>query len=384
MRRGEGSSSIARPTADPVCRGRRLALLVLAGANLALLLTVAGSLSALADVLAPFSGHLVGVGLSAIVALIARRRVPLILAAGGVLSLAVHVWLGLAGCCRAPGPTLQSPLAIEAQASTEHLTVLALNTWHRLGDARRLERYLEAAPADVILLSEFGPNKRPMLARLKEAYPFQVDCAERWSCALALLSRRSLTASGVGPLGADREAGACDPMPDFVWAKVEGSLTIIGAHVHRPSRDPWLHRRQMSALARFLRTIDGPLVLAGALNTSPWSNAFRHLRAATGLVPTRTLMPSWPAWPLALPQVALDLMLVSSDLTVAAAGTGPAVGSDHLPVWAQIDRRPTARERGPSPSRKLASRLAAAGPHLSGELLGDFGGEQVGAGHLRR
>jgi len=30
---------------------------------------------------------------------------------------------------------------------------------------------------------------------------------------------------------------------EFVWAKVGGSLTIIGTHVYRPSRNPWLHQR---------------------------------------------------------------------------------------------------------------------------------------------
>ena len=95
-------------------------------------------------------------------------------------------------------------------------------------------------------------------------------------------------------------------------------------------------------------------------------------------------MPTWPAWPLALPQVALDHILVSPELAVAAAGTGPAVGSDHLPVWAQIDRRPVAFERGGVPPRRLTSRLAAARPHLGGELLADLGGEHVGAGNLRR
>jgi len=179
--------------------------------------------------------------------------------------VAVHVWLGLAGCCAPPVPTWAPSLAKLAHASTDSLTVLALNTWHRLGDRQRLERYLKSAPADVIVLSEFGPDKRPMLARLKEAYPFQVECAHRWSCALALISRRPLTASGIGPLAADRQAGASQPMADFVWAKVGGSLTIIGTHVYRPSRDPWLHQRQMSALSRFLRNIDGPLVLAGDL-----------------------------------------------------------------------------------------------------------------------
>ena len=87
-----------------------------------------------------------------------------------------------------------------------------------------------------------------------------------------------------------------------------------------------------------MRHIDGPLVLAGDLNTSPWSNAFRKLRAVAGLAPASTLMPTWPAWPVALPQVALDHIFVSPELAVAAAGTGPAVGSDHLPVWAQLER----------------------------------------------
>ena len=82
-------------------------------------------------------------------------------------------------------------------------------------------------------------------------------------------------------------------------------------------------------------------------------------------------MPSWPAWPIALPQVALDHIFVSPELTVSASGTGPAVGSDHLPVWAQLERRPLAAYPGRAPR----SRLAAAGAHLGAEFLGDLGGE---------
>jgi glyoxylate carboligase len=100
-------------------------------------------------VLAPLTGHLVGIGLTASMALLVAGAVPLILADGGVLTAAVHV---LAGCCTAPVPTLQSPLAKVAQASTASLTMLALNTWHRLGNEQRLERYLKTAPADVIVL----------------------------------------------------------------------------------------------------------------------------------------------------------------------------------------------------------------------------------------
>ncbi len=144
-------------------------------------------------------------------------------------------------------------------------------------------------------------------------------------------------------------------MPAFVWAKLGGSLTVIGTHLHRPSRDPWLHERQMSALAQFVRRIDGPVVLAGDLNTSPWSNAFRMLRAATGLAPASMLMPTWPAWPLALPQVALDHIFVSPELAVAAAGTGRP--SDR--ITCRCGRRSSAGRS------RSTGRRAAAPPHLT-------------------
>ena len=354
---------------------------MLAAANLALILAVAGGFSALGEIVAPLTGHLIGIGLAASIGLLTRRWVSVIIATGVATTAGVHVWLGLASCCTASAEATQMPLTrIATHASATSLSVLALNTWHQHGAADRLARYLETGPADVVVLSEFGPDKRTMLARLKAIYPFQVDCADRWPCSLALLSRLPLEASGVGRAASLEH----DDMPDFVWAKVGGSLTIIGTHLHRPSRDPWLHERQVWALAQLVRHIDGPLVLAGDLNSSPWSNSFRKLRAATGLAPASVLMPSWPAWPLALPQLALDHILVSGELAVAAAGTGPAVGSDHLPVWAQIDRRPVAIERGGAPRRGPASRLAAAGPHLGGELFGDLGGEHVGASDLRR
>ena len=372
---------VASPVFERASTGRRLALFVLAATNLALILAVAGGFSALADVVAPLTGHLLGIGLAASIALLTRRWVLAIMTAGVAITAGVHVWLGLAWCCTVPAATAQTVLSkVALDASSGHgLTVLALNTWHVHGDARRLERYLAAGPADVIVLSEIGPDKRDVLPKLKAAYPYQVDCAEQWQCSLALLSRVPLEAAGVGRIASDGK-----DMPAFVWAKLGASMTIIGTHLHRPSRDPWLHERQVSAIGDLVRHIDGPVVLAGDLNTSPWSNAFRKLRAATGLAPASVLMPTWPAWPLALPQVALDHILVSGELAVAAAGTGPAVGSDHLPVWAQIDRRPVAFERGQSPTRKPISRLAAARSHLGGELFADLGGQHVGAGDLCR
>jgi len=366
-----GTASPARRRASA---SRWLALLVLAAATLGILLVVSNGFTAVADVIAPLTGHLMGLGLAASLAVLFPRRRLRLLTAGVALTIGLHGWLGLARCCHAPPPAAQSgpvqagPTKAAAHTPAYGLTVLALNTWHAHGDVPRLERYLATTPADVVVLSQLGPDKRPLLRRLEAPYPFQVDCAER-TCSLALLSRLPFEGAGVGRIASDQ--------PAFVWARLGGSLTIIGTHLDRPSRDPWLHERQVAALTQYVRRIDSPLVLAGDLNTSPWSNAFRKLRVETGLSPAATFVPSWPAWPLALPQVALDHIFVSPDFEVAAAGTGPAVGSDHLPVWAQLRRRPA----GLNPRR---SRLAAARAHLGGELFADLGGEQAGARDLRR
>jgi endonuclease/exonuclease/phosphatase (EEP) superfamily protein YafD len=365
---------VASPVTKQAPSGRCSMLLVLAVVTLGLLLVISNRFTALADVLAPLTGHLMGLGLAASLALLLPRRRLQVLTAGMMLTVGLHGWLGLARCCGTPpagqsAPIQAGPTKVAGHRSLQSLTVLALNTWHSHADTPRLERYLATVPADVVVLSEFGPDKRPLLANLAAAYPFQVDCAD-WACSLALLSRLPLEASGLGRIASDQ--------PAFVWARLGGSLTIIGTHLYRPSRDPWLHERQVTALAEFIGRIDSSVILAGDLNTSPWSSAFRRLRAGTGLSPVARLMPSWPAWP--LPQVALDHIFVSPDLAVAAAGTGAAVGSDHLPVWARLERRPAVLDR----RRSLRSRLAASRPHLGGEFFADLGGEQVGARNLRR
>jgi endonuclease/exonuclease/phosphatase (EEP) superfamily protein YafD len=356
--------------------GRYMALAVLALANIGLMLVI-GGIGTMADVIAPFTGHLMGFGLAASVALTVRGRMS-VLAAGIAATLLAHAGLGWARCCEAPkdGPSLAR---VKSAAPRPNLTVLNLNTWHARGDIGRIEQYLATAPADVVVLSEFDPGGSPLIASLREIYPYNVACTSEPPCSLALLSRVPLEASG--------SARIAEGEPSFVWARInpgeQGPTTIIGTQLNRPSGNPWRHEVQMRELAQFIRRIDGPLVLAGSLNTSPWSQSFRTLRLATGLNPAGKLIPSWPAWPIALPQVALDHIFVSPELAVSAAGTGPAVGSDHLPVWAQIERQPLAAY--PERARRAPrSRLAAAGAHLGGELLGDLGGEHGGARDLSR
>ncbi len=280
----------AYPVAERPLPGRWLALLLLAVADLGLILVFAGGLAALVDAVAPLTGHLFGFGLAASIALLVRRRMAVLLTVGVAATIGLHAWLGLGRCCE-PGASVTPALITKAAAreATSSLTVLALKTWRSRLDLERLEQYLATAPADVVVLSELDAAARPTLERLRRVYPHQVHCAQEPSCALALLSRLPFASSGSARIAPGK--------PAFVWARLPGALTIVGTHLHHPALDPWLHQAQVSALAQFVRRIDGSLVLTGDLNTSPWSNGFRLLRSETDLSPASLLMPSWPAWP---------------------------------------------------------------------------------------
>lgn len=352
---------------------RAVAVLLLLACNLCLAVILLSGYPALADLVTPLTGHIIGLGVAAALALIFARHAWRALAFGVALTVGLHAWLGMGASLVSGRQTTTMPTG---PASAE-ISVISLNTWDAVDNVEQLKAYFATAPADVVVLSEIGPPKRALLEALKWVYPYQTDCAAQWHCSLALISRVPFEAAG-----AVRHAK--DNTPAFVWARFAGQLTVVGTHIYRPSRNPWLHVHQADALARVVRNIEGSVVLVGDLNMSPWSYSFRDLKTRAGLEGPRIFTPSWPAWPLPLPQVALDHILISPDLTFATVRSGPAAGSDHLSMFARIYRQPNTVDRGKGIVREPGSRLAAAGAHLDGELLAHLGREHGGPRDLRR
>lgn len=351
---------------DPVSkRGRGVtaaAILVLLASNLCLGVIAFVSASAVVDIATPLTGHMIGFGVSAALALVFSRYAWRVLIIGIGFTLGLHTWLALGPSLRA-APVVSAPAPVDP-AGGRPLSVITLNTWDGIDNVEQLKAYFLTAPADIVVMSEIGPPKRHLLAALKSVYPYQTDCADVWQCSLALISRVPFEQGGTVRYTKD--------MPAFVWARFPGAFTIVGVHIFRPSRNPWLHVRETNAVARFVRNIGGSVVLVGDFNMSPWSYSYRFLKSEAGLEAPRGLTPTWPAWPIAVPQFALDHILISGDLAFEASHAGPAIGSDHLPVFAKIKRVPNTARRKP-PSRSGGSRLAATGAHLDGQLLADLG-----------
>ena len=99
--------------------------------------------------------------------------------------------------------------------------------------------------------------------------------------------------------------------------------------------------QQLEGIGDYFRQIQKPVVLIGDLNVTVWSPSYKNTiqrsglhnaRAGFGILPTLSALSPQTPW-LAVP---VDHCLVSPDIRVLDFRTGPAIGSDHLPIIADV------------------------------------------------
>lgn len=112
------------------------------------------------------------------------------------------------------------------------------------------------------------------------------------------------------------------------------SLTLIGVHLHWPMQatKARLRNAEFHGLTTLVRDIEGPVLVGGDMNITPWSPVFRDEIARSGLrdcARGHGLVMSWPSW-LSLAGIRIDQCLASDHWRVLDVIAGPAFGSDHL------------------------------------------------------
>ncbi len=328
----------------PIRFGFLLAFYTLLGSIGFLIAGQLGRFSPMLDVFSHLTSHMVLIAITAVIALWLRRYYFAILSLGAVVTLAGHAALSLTSdltgsVAAAPAPIQRADSGAPSSPGTTRadLKVISFNTWHSNRSPAKIVSYLHKAQADVIILIEFGPSKLKLLSQLAADYPYQVHCAKRWYCSLALISRH--------PISRAKASSPTKTGPALVTARIAlpprkgqpgRQITVVGTHVYRPSTRPRRHVSHLNQLAAYVNKIKGPYVLAGDFNATPWSQSYRDFVSKTGLSAGGLMRPSWPSWPLTLPQFAIDHIFASTGLTVLNRGTGANAGSDHLPIWAII------------------------------------------------
>jgi len=305
--------------------GRRLVKGVLLLSLASLIAGALGRYSPELDLFANARGHLLGLFAFAVLALWLDYRPVLVLALGTFITLAGHALLAQQN----EGPLFDAALAA-ASSQPGDWTVLSLNTDHKHSDSAGLADYLMSTGADLLVLTEFGPNKIAEFHQLERLYPYRVDCATDWDCSIAVLSRHPFTTAGSTP------EGAGPAMAWITFGQGDQALTIIGTEIVQPLRSPVLHTREMAHLAAFAKEFKGRVLVAGDLNTTPWSSSFARFGEASGLTHMGHFLPTFPSGTEGLPQLALDHMFASPGIHFDEVWIGPDVGAAHRPLFAEV------------------------------------------------
>jgi endonuclease/exonuclease/phosphatase (EEP) superfamily protein YafD len=123
-----------------------------------------------------------------------------------------------------------------------------------------------------------------------------------------------------------------------------GGATLVVAGVHPSSPSPTepgdtrRRNRELDHIAEIAGDAERPVIVAGDFNTTPWSPYFQDLLAGAGLrnaAEGHGYIGTWPApfWPALIP---IDHVLLKGPLAATAVRRGPAIGSDHYPIIADL------------------------------------------------
>ena len=275
------------------------------------------------DALSHFIPHFMALAAGAFVCLrYPDRRGLLVMLALPVL--AVLLVAGIGWWHASPG--------FETPPAPGRVRVMGFNVLSRNRDLDAIEAEVRRNRPDILGMPEFFRNKLSLHARLKDILPHHANCAHKKFCNLALFSRWPIDSVKA----ASRWLG-----PPYLHAVVRMPQGAVHVFIVHTLRFPWVgsQYRQMGAMARIVRRQQGPVIVMGDFNASPFSVTLEHFLEKTGLR-RLTWLPSWPAWPAPLPQLAIDHVFVSPHWRLAAGPwVGRAAGSDHLPVILELASR---------------------------------------------
>ena len=122
--------------------------------------------------------------------------------------------------------------------------------------------------------------------------------------------------------------------------KLEGrEIQIIATHPLPPFNESFTLEQKVhfQALGKYIKGSKNPVVVAGDLNTTVWSSAYKQLIASSNLKNTRQgygIIPSWSVN--SILQLPLDHVLISQNIQTLNIEAMESIDSDHLPIYVQL------------------------------------------------
>ena len=218
-----------------------------------------------------------------------------------------------------------------ADPGNTSLTVVQANVLSTNEKYEKVRAMLESEKPDLVVFQEVSPHWLAALAALQAEFPYSYAEARDGSFGIALFSKV--------PLESVTHVDSPPQAHPTIISKLrlgEQLLNVVATHPTIPvSRELFSARNvQLESLHAILRTLDGPTMLVGDLNTTMWDVNYRAVEQRSGLRNARRGFGVIATWPTFMPfaMIPIDHVLVSDDIDVLDVHTGPRIGSDHLPL----------------------------------------------------
>lgn len=271
------------------------------------------------------------------------RRMAVVAAAGLVFNAWFVVPLVL------PNADTRAAEALQADREVTGLSVLHFNVHTSNPNKQQVAARVRDSGADIVFLQEIDQGwVEAMAAQLGGYEPVKLDprsdnfgigCWVRDGSGVEVVSIDAVDISG-----GRAQVNALD----VVARLPEGeTVRLVSLHTLPPVSRPYAEARdaQLAAVAEIAREADGPFILIGDLNATPWSSSYRALVRDGGL--TDSLRgrgfnglsapgASWPAGMLSLGMIPIDHCLTRGGAVVVERRLGEANGSDHRPLFVEI------------------------------------------------
>jgi endonuclease/exonuclease/phosphatase (EEP) superfamily protein YafD len=241
---------------------------------------------------------------------------------------------GVAGGFAVFNAALIAPLYIaspDERPSGTPWRAVTINLQWRNPEKRRVIECVRELQPDVALFLEVSPAWSEALESLRDDWPYSTTTARQDSFGIALYSRHPFTNVKTLPLGLAE-------IPAILGqVNRRGSrVTFLGVHALPPNNsDLWRARNQnFKEAAKLAAAHEGPSILFGDLNCTPWSSSFHELVRESGLRDSEVGAGIQASWHTKLPgmRIPIDHFLVSGEVVIRNRFVGPYLGSDHFPV----------------------------------------------------
>jgi endonuclease/exonuclease/phosphatase (EEP) superfamily protein YafD len=222
-----------------------------------------------------------------------------------------------------------------ADADAPSLRVLTVNVRASNAQYDAIVALIEDKDPDLLLIVELTNGLEAALRPLTARYPYQITSERRDVFGIGLYSKTALDSAEIHPLRA-----STFPLIQAQTTVSGQPITIFGAHPVPPFGGHGTRMRDadIAELGELVNAVDGPIIVMGDLNASVWSRPLRQLLATTRLQDGGRgfgMQPTWPSGSV-LFGIPIDHVLVSAEFDVLTRTVGPAIGSDHQPVTADL------------------------------------------------